>query len=76
MAYKRLNAEMAYFGIDRRRLAEKTGIRYDTLCLKLNGKSSITAGEAFKIKRAIGSDYPLEELFEELIENDDNTRSE
>lgn len=66
--YRRLEAELVYFGITKQELAEKIGMRYDTLCAKLRGDSAMTFEESVKIKRAIGSDYPLEELFGELIE--------
>ena len=47
-------------------LAQLTGIRYQTLNDKLNGKFKLTLDEAKKIKEALGVDIPIEELFEKV----------
>jgi hypothetical protein len=46
-------------------LSKATGIRYQTLTLKLSGKSELTIGEARMIKAALESKLTLEELFAE-----------
>ena len=46
-------------------LSKATGIRYQTLTLKLSGKSELTIGEARMIKAALESKLTLEELFDE-----------
>lgn len=59
----RLFEEMNRLGITRKGLSELTGIRYNTLVLKLVGKAPIDIDEAKRIKQAIGSELTIEELF-------------
>ena len=61
--YPNLNAEMARAGITRSALAEKLGITPSTLSLKLNGKSELSFGECVRIKKIIGTDIKIEQLF-------------
>lgn len=46
-------------------IATYLGITTSTLSQKLNGKYRLTLDEAVKIKKFIGSDLPLEILFNE-----------
>ena len=48
-------------------LANATGIRYQTLTLKLKGKSVLTFDEAVSIKAALESKLSLEDLFGEVL---------
>lgn len=61
--YKELEAEIVRKGLSKRKVSEMTGIRYETLLVKLSGKFSLTLDEAFKIKIALESDKPIETLF-------------
>lgn len=61
--YKELEAEIVRKGLSKRKVSEMTGIRYETLLVKLSGKFSLTLDEAFKIKMALESDKPIETLF-------------
>ena len=61
--YPNLNAEMARQGWTRKDLANKTGIRYQTLNEKLNGKRPFTFLETVKIKKALSTDLSLEQIF-------------
>lgn len=61
--FPNLNAELARINMTRLALSKILGIRSATLSLKLNGKAKLTLDEAFKIKEAIGTDIPLDELF-------------
>ena len=63
--YPTLNAEMARRSINKRKLAQSTGINYTTLVSKLNGKGVLTLPDMRKIKDVIGTNIPMEELFEE-----------
>ena len=61
--YPELNAAMARKKMSGIELSEKTNIRYNTLMLKLAGKSKIELGEAIAIKAAVESPLTVEELF-------------
>ena len=61
--YKLLEMELIRTGITKRELADRIGMRYDTLCSKMRGKTPFCGGEAVLIKRTLESSYPLEELF-------------
>lgn len=61
--YKNLKTEMARAGMKRAELAEAIGVEYLTLSLKLNGKRDFKLQEAISIKRALGSELSIEELF-------------
>ena len=62
--YLNVKAELARKNLSMVDLSNMTGIRYQTLVDKVNGKFSINVEEAKKIKAALGVDMPLEELFE------------
>jgi DNA-binding helix-turn-helix protein len=61
--YPNLNAELARQGWTRKDLANKTGIRYQTLNEKLNGKRPFTFPETVKIKKALSTNLSLEQIF-------------
>ncbi len=61
--YPELNAAMGRKKMSGVELSEKTGIRYNTLMLKLTGKSKVELGEAIAIKKAVESPLTIEELF-------------
>ncbi len=61
--YPQVDIELVKSKMTRKDLAAKTGISYNTLLLKLAGKSIITLGEAFAIRDALASDIKIEDLF-------------
>ncbi len=61
--YPNLRAEIARRGLTLENLCEKLNVTICTLSQKLNGKSPITLDEAKKLKKAVGTDLPLEILF-------------
>jgi len=61
--YLNVKAELARQNLSVVDLSNKTGIRYQTLIEKLNGKYPLTLDEAKKIKAALGVDLSMEELF-------------
>lgn len=63
--YSNVKAEAARKNMTMVDLSVKTGIRYQTLVDKVNGKFPITVEEAKKIKSALAVDIPLDELFEQ-----------
>lgn len=65
--YPNLRAEMARKKITSAMLAEQIGITGSTFSLKFNGKFDFTLDEAAEIKRALGTDLTIEELFETEI---------
>lgn len=62
--YSNVKAEMARQGLTVVDLSNKTGIRYQSLTDKINGRSPLKLEEAQKIKKALAVKIPLEELFE------------
>lgn len=63
--YSNVKAELARRSMTVVDLSNKTGIRYQTLVDKINGKYPLTFDEAKTIKSALDVDLPLEELFEQ-----------
>ena len=61
--YLNVKAELARQNLSVVDLSNKTGIRYQTLVEKLNGKYPMTLDEAKNIKVALGVDLSMEELF-------------
>lgn len=61
--YKRIEAQIVLSGISKRELAKRVGISYNTLNIKLSGKSAFSLDEAIKIKKEIEANEPIEELF-------------
>ena len=66
--YLNVKAELARQNLSVVDLSNKTGIRYQTLVEKLNGKYPLTLDEAKKIKTALGVDLSMEELFTKILE--------
>ena len=66
--YLNVKAELARQNLSVVDLSNKTGIRYQTLAEKLNGKYPLTLDEAKKIKAALGVDLSMEELFAKVLE--------
>jgi lambda repressor-like predicted transcriptional regulator len=63
--YGNVKAELARKSLSVVDLSNKTGIRYQTLVDKINGKYPVTLEEAKTIKSALEVEIPLEELFEQ-----------
>lgn len=63
--YPNFNAERARRNIKLEALAKVLNVTEPTLSFKLNGKYPITLIEAKKLKKALGTDLPLEVLFSE-----------
>ena len=63
--YSNVKAELARKSLTVVDLSNKTGIRYQTLVDKINGKYPVTLDEAKTIKSVLEVDTPLEELFEQ-----------
>lgn len=61
--YRRFEAELTFAGMTKKELAEKVEMKYDTLVLKLAGKSPLNFADAIKLKEAINTNVSLEELF-------------
>ena len=61
--YPILRGEMAKRGINLLSLSEMTGIRYQTLTLKVRGESELLFKEAKIIKEVLGTSMSLDELF-------------
>jgi DNA-binding XRE family transcriptional regulator len=62
--YSNVKAELARRNLTIIDLSNMTGIRYQTLVDKINGKYPMLLDEAKKIKEALGVDIPIEDLFE------------
>ena len=61
--YPNLNAEMARRNLTALTLSQRTGIPYSTLTPKLSGKAPIKLAEAKEIKKALGTDMSIDDLF-------------
>ena len=61
--YSNVKAELARKSLTVVDLSNKTGIRYQSLVGKINGKYPLTLEEAKTIKSALEVDIPMEELF-------------
>ena len=62
--YANVKAEMARKNMTAIELSKKTGIRYQSLANKINGKAPVSLDEAKTIKTALDVDIPLDVLFE------------
>ena len=70
--FKNVKAEMARKGFSLNKTVEeleKVGefMTVGTLFNKLKGKTKFTFNEAVALKKVLGTDMPLEELFEEAV---------
>lgn len=61
--YPNLNAELARKGWTRKDLARETGLKYQTLNEKMNGKRPFTFTEAVLVKKALSTELGLEQIF-------------
>lgn len=61
--FPNLRAEMARINISGMELAKIIGVANSTFSQKFNGKFEFTLEEAKNIKKALGTEMPLEELF-------------
>lgn len=66
--YPNLDAEMARHKTTRKSLAKLLGVTPTTLSMKLNGKSEVSLSECVEIKRALGTDKPIEYLFKRDVD--------
>ena len=64
--YRRLLAELVLRGMDKKDLAGLIPMPYTTLLDKINGKTSFTLDEVWKIKKALDSELDAEVLFEKF----------
>lgn len=64
LMYSNVKAELARKNLSLVDLSNMTGIRYNTLVLKINGHYPLTLDEAKKIKEALKVDLTIDELFE------------
>lgn len=62
--YSNVKAELARQNLSLVDLSIKTGIRYQSLANKINGKQPMTLNDAKNIKRALDLEISLDELFE------------
>ena len=65
--YPNLMGEMAKVGINKTQLASMLQKNRGTTSQKLSGKSKLTIDECFLIKRVIGSEMPIDDLFSREI---------
>lgn len=61
--YPEIDIELVKGKMTRKDLSIKTGIAYNSLLLKLTGKTIITLDESFAIKKALNSKLSIEKLF-------------
>ena len=65
--YPNLKAELARVGMTMKDLAKAINMPYSTLVDKASGRSEFTFQEAVDIRKAIGCDIPLDELFKKAV---------
>lgn len=61
--YRLLESRLVYKGISKKQLAEGIHMNYDTILLKMSGKSQFTLDEAILVKEYLNEEIPVEELF-------------
>lgn len=61
--YKYVEISIMENGISKKDIAAKLNITYNTLLLKLSGKSKFTLDEALALKEILGTQEPVESLF-------------
>lgn len=66
--YPNLKAELARVNMSMKDLAKAIDMPYSTLVDKVAGRSEFTFQEAVDIRKAIGVDIPLDELFKKAVE--------
>jgi plasmid maintenance system antidote protein VapI len=65
--YPSLFTEMMKYNVSLDMLSQGLKVSRERLEQTLKGERKLTFGEAVKIKRIIGTDVPLEELFAEAV---------
>lgn len=65
--YPNLKAELARVSMTMKDLAKAIDMPYSTLVDKAAGRSEFTFQEAVDIRKAIGVDIPLDELFKKAV---------
>lgn len=63
--FTQIRIERAKRDMSIKTLAKETGMQYETLLSKLNGKSEFMRSEMIKIKNCFGGELTLDELFED-----------
>ena len=66
--YPNLKAELARVNMSMKDLSKAIDMPYSTLVDKISGRSEFTFQEAVDIRKAIGVDIPLDELFKKAVE--------
>ena len=66
--YRNAKAEMVRYGVTLETLAEKSGKSISVWSQKLRGNVVITVDEAKEFKKIVGTDVPIEVLFEKFEE--------
>lgn len=66
--FKNLRAEMVRAGFDVSMLANKIGMTAGKLYARLNGTTPFSLDEACTIKKVLGVEMPIEELFRKEVE--------
>lgn len=61
--YQLLESKIALRGLNKKYIASHLDMGYNTLLLKLKGKSCFTLDEAVAFKRLLKADESIEELF-------------
>ena len=62
--YRNLEAELIRKGLSKQEIAHSLNVGYNTLLAKMRGDSSFTLDEAFKIRKIVSAEKPIEYLFE------------
>lgn len=62
--YRNLEAEFVRKGFSKQKIAQMLDVSYNTLLAKMRGESSFTLDEAFKIRKIVSAEKPIEYLFE------------
>lgn len=64
--FKNLRAEIIRHGFTMSEFAPKIGLSAQSFSSRVNGKTDFSVREAIAIKKELGSEMTLEELFEEV----------
>ena len=70
VVYRKLVARIAMLGLSRREVADHLGVTYGTLHNKLCAHTPFTLNEAISLRRLLGLNEPLEELFRRADEKE------
>lgn len=63
--YRMLESRLAFHGINKKKMAEETGINYNTLLSKIASRTKFSLDEAILIKQYLNETMPIEELFKD-----------